>query len=67
MLVLDNARLHHAAACTAHPEAWENQNPHLFYLSTYNSRFNKIETRWRKIKTARGSGQRHTPILRPFN
>ena len=50
MLVLDNARIHHAAAFQARLEAWQAQDVYIFYLPTYSPHLNKIETLWRKIK-----------------
>jgi len=54
VLVLDNARIHHAAAfqarIQARIQAWQQQDVSLFCLPTYSPHRNKIETRWRKIK-----------------
>ena len=50
VLVLDNARIHHAAAFQARIPAWQQQDVYLFYLPTYSPHLNKIETLWRKIK-----------------
>jgi len=50
VLVLDNARIHHAAVFRARLQAWENQDLHVFYLPAYSPHLNKIETLWRKIK-----------------
>ena len=50
VLVLDNARIHHRAAFQARLQHWEDLGGPLFCLPTYSSHFNKIETRWRKIK-----------------
>ena len=50
VLVLDNARLHHAAAFRARLEAWQAQDVYIFYLPAYSPHRNKIETLWRKIK-----------------
>lgn len=50
VLVLDNARLHHAATFQARLQAWEDQDVHIFHLPTYSPHLNKIETLWRKIK-----------------
>ena len=50
VLVLDNAKIHHAAAFRARLEAWQAQDVYIFYLPTYSPHLNKIETLWRKIK-----------------
>lgn len=50
VLVLDNARLHHAAAFQVRLQAWEDHDVHIFYLPTYSPHLNKIETLWRKVK-----------------
>ena len=50
VLVLDNARIHHAAAFQARLQDWEDQNLPIFYLPTYSPHLNKIETLWRKMK-----------------
>ena len=50
VLVLDNANIHHRAAFQARLQHWEDLGGPLFCLPTYSSHFNKIETRWRKIK-----------------
>ena len=50
VLVLDNARIHHAAAFQARLQDWEDQDLHIFYLPTYSPHLNKIETLWRKTK-----------------
>ena len=50
VLVLDNARIHHAAAFQARLPAWEQQDVYIFYLPTYSPHLHKIETLWRKIK-----------------
>jgi transposase len=50
VLVLDNARLHHAAAFRARLQDWEDRDVHIFYLPTYSPHLNKIETSWRKVK-----------------
>ena len=50
MLVLDNARIYHAAAFQARLQDWEDQDLHIFYLPTYSPHLHKIETLWRKIK-----------------
>ncbi|GAA3998538.1 hypothetical protein GCM10022408_06820 [Hymenobacter fastidiosus] len=50
VLVLDNAKIHHAAAFQARLAAWEDRDVHIFYLPPYSSHLNKIETLWRKIK-----------------
>jgi transposase len=50
VLVLDNARLHHSAAFRARLQDWEDQDVHIFHLSTYSPHLNKIETLWRKVK-----------------
>ena len=50
VLVLDNARIHHAAIFQARLQAWEDRDVHIFYLPTYSPHLNKIETLWRKVK-----------------
>jgi transposase len=50
ILVLANARIHHAASFQARLDDWEAQNVHIFYLPTYCPHLHKIETLWRKIK-----------------
>ena len=50
VLVLDNARLHHAVAFRARLQDWEDRDVHIFYLPTYSPHLNKIETLWRKVK-----------------
>lgn len=50
VLVLDNAKIHHAAAFQARLSAWEDQDVYVFYLPAYSPHLNKIETLWRKIK-----------------
>jgi len=50
VLVLDNVKIHHAAAFQARLAAWEDQDAYIFYLPTYSPHLNKIKTRWRKIK-----------------
>ncbi len=49
VLVLDNAKIHHAAAFQARLAAWEEQDVSIFYLPAYSPHLNKIETLWRKI------------------
>ena len=44
VLVLDNARLHHAATFQARLQDWEDRDVHIFYLPTYSPHLNKIET-----------------------
>ncbi len=50
VLVLDNAKMHHAAAFQARLAAWQEQGVSIFYLPTYSPHLNKIETPWRKVK-----------------
>ena len=50
VLVLDNARLHHAAAFQARLQDGEDRDVHIFYLPTYSPHLNNIETLWRKVK-----------------
>lgn len=50
VLVLDNAKIHHAAAFPARLAAWQAQDVYVFYLPTYSPHLHKIETLWRKIK-----------------
>jgi len=48
--VLDNAKIHRAAAFQARLAVWEEQDLHIFYLPTYSPHLNNIETLWRKTK-----------------
>ena len=50
VLVLDNARIHHAKIFQACIEAWEQQGLYIFYLPTYSPHLNKIERLWREAK-----------------
>ncbi len=50
VVVLDNARFHHAAVVKAKIEEWEGQDLYIWYLPAYSPHLNKIETLWRKIK-----------------
>ena len=50
VVVLDNARFHHAAVVQAKIEEWEAQDLYIWYLPAYSPHLNKIETLWRKIK-----------------
>ena len=49
VLVLDNARIHRAAAFRARFEAWQAQDVSIFCLPTYSPHRNKVEPLWRKI------------------
>ena len=50
VLVLNNARLHHAATFQARLQGWEDHDVPLFYLPTCCPHLNKIETRGRQVK-----------------
>jgi transposase len=50
VLVLDNARIHHAKIFEARVEDWEKQGLYIFFLPPYSPHLNKIETLWRVCK-----------------
>ena len=50
VVVLDNARVHTAAAVQACRAAWEQRGLTLFYLPPYSPQLNLAETLWRKLK-----------------
>lgn len=50
VLVLDNARIHHAKIFQACLEAWEKQGLYIFYLPTYSPHLNRIERLWKEAK-----------------
>ncbi|AWM32262.1 hypothetical protein DDQ68_05320 [Hymenobacter nivis] len=50
VVVLDNARFHHAAVVTAKSEEWQAQARYIWFLPACSPHLNAIETLWRKIK-----------------
>ena len=50
VVVLDNARIHHAKVFQACMEAWEKQGLYIFYLPTYSPHLNRIERLWKEAK-----------------
>lgn len=50
VLVLDNARIHHAKLVQAKAAAWHAQGLRLFFLPPYSPHLNRIEVLWRQIK-----------------
>lgn len=50
VLVLDNARIHHAKLCKNQVEIWQEKNLFIFFLPTYSPHLNKIEVLWRRAK-----------------
>ena len=64
VLVLGNARLHHAAAFRARLRDWEDRDVHIFYLPTYSPTSTKSKPSGVKSTTS-GYGPKPTPISRP--
>ena len=60
VLVLDNAKIHHAAAFRARLEAWQAQDVYIFYLPTYSPTSIKFRRSGAKSRT-NGSGPKPTP------
>lgn len=50
VLVLDNARIHHAKVFQACLEKWEQAGLYIFYLPAYSPHLNRIERLWRESK-----------------
>lgn len=50
VLVLDNARIHHAKLFKNQVEIWQEKNLFIFFLPTYSPHLNKIEVLWRRAK-----------------
>lgn len=50
VLVLDNARIHHAKIFQAAMPQWEAQGLYIFFLPPYSPHLNRIETLWRQVK-----------------
>lgn len=50
MLILDNARIHHAKIFQEKIEEWQNKGLYIFYLPIYSPHLNRIERLWRHTK-----------------
>lgn len=50
VLVLDNAKIHHAKIVQAKIEQWQQKGLYLFYLPAYSPHLNRIERVWRHTK-----------------
>ena len=50
VLILDNARIHHAKIVQSCIEAWEEKGLYIFYLPTYSPHLNRIERLWKESK-----------------
>lgn len=50
VLVLDNARIHHAKLVQAQAAPWQARGLRLFFLPPYSPHLNRIEVLWRQIK-----------------
>ena len=50
ILVLDNAKIHHAETFKDKIPEWQAKGVEIFYLPTYSPHLNRIETLWRKCK-----------------
>ena len=50
VLVLDNARIHHAKLVTDWLADWESANLYVFFLPAYSPHLNRIERLWLKAK-----------------
>lgn len=50
VLVLDNARIHHAQTFQNAIPKWEEKGLYIFYLPAYSPHLNRIETLWRQAK-----------------
>lgn len=50
VLVLDNAKIHHAKIVQAKIEQWQQKGLYLFYLPAYSPHLNRIERLWRHTK-----------------
>jgi len=50
VLVVDNARIHHATIFKERLDYWESKGLYIFYLPAYSPHLNRIETLWRQCK-----------------
>lgn len=50
VLVLDNARIHHAKLFQSFIEGWEAKGLYIFYLPAYSPHLNRIERLWKESK-----------------
>ncbi|WP_310587833.1 IS630 family transposase [Emticicia agri] len=50
VLVIDNARIHHAKVFQEKLELWQNKGLYIFYLPAYSPHLNRIERLWRHTK-----------------
>ena len=50
VLILDNARIHHAKLFQSCISAWEEQGLYIFYLPAYSPHLNRIERLWKEAK-----------------
>jgi transposase len=50
VLVLDNARIHHAKLVSDCLADWESENLYVFFLPAYSPHLNRIERLWLKAK-----------------
>ena len=50
VVVLDNARIHHAQAVQERRGFWQKRGLFIFYLPPYSPHLNLAETLWRKLK-----------------
>jgi transposase len=50
VLVLDNAKIHHAKIFQEAIKRWEEKGLYIFFLPPYSPHLNRIETLWRESK-----------------
>jgi len=50
VLVVDNARIHHAKLFQSCIEVWEKKGLYIFYLPAYSPHLNRIERLWKESK-----------------
>jgi transposase len=50
VIVLDNARIHHARIIKERIEVWRQRGLYIFYLPRYSPHLNIVEILWRKLK-----------------
>lgn len=50
VLILDNAKIHHAKILQAKINDWEQKGLYIFYLPAYSPHLNRIERVWRHTK-----------------
>ena len=50
VLILDNARIHHAKLFQSFIKIWEDKVPYIFYLPAYSPHLNWIERLWKESK-----------------